>query len=326
MADPFSPDAFYGSARAFALSALEAHHAGNHRRVPLDAGTALEHLAKACLARRSPALLAEMKRDSSFNSLIGLLGIEGAAVPLKIRTIGLSEALHRMDRFARSKAAREDLQTLVDMRDGIVHAADGAEVEDRILAAFVQHTDGLLADLGRERGDFWNGQLAVVDAFLQDASDKIAHRVEVRLAAAAAMLERRYATEGEAVMTALRTLSKSYPLADDQRFHPCPVCDSHGIATGVHSVEWVPDDWDKETGEVTNAYGEVWFIAQKFHCPVCNLRLDSGAEIEKAQIGTSWEIEDADWRDYASDEWRDYDPRDADDADYERWREERHER
>ncbi len=324
MADPFSPDAFYGSAREFALSALDAHHAGNHRRVPLDAGTALEHLAKACLARRSPALLAEIKRDSSINSLIGLLGLESTNVPVKIRTVGLSEALHRMERFARSKASKNDLQILVDMRDGIVHAAEDAEVEERILTAFVQHTDSLLADLGRERSDFWNGHLTVVDALLKDASDKIAHRVDVRLAAAAAMLERRYATEGEAVIAALRTLSKSAPLGADQRFHPCSVCDSHGIATGGHSVEWVADDWDKETGEVTNAAGEVWFSAQKFRCPVCNLRLDSGAEIDKV-FDPVWEIEGADWRDYEPQDWLDYDPRDADDADYEHWREERHE-
>ena len=324
MADPFSPDAFYGSAREFALSALDAHHAGNHRRVPLDAGTALEHLAKACLARRSPALLAEIKRDSSINSLIGLLGLESTNVPVKIRTVGLSEALHRMERFARSKASKNDLQILVDMRDGIVHAAEDAEVEERILTAFVQHTDSLLADLGRERSDFWNGHLTVVNALLKDASDKIAHRVNVRLAAAAAMLERRYATEGEAVIAALRTLSKSAPLGADQRFHPCSVCDSHGIATGGHSVEWVADDWDKETGEVTNAAGEVWFSAQKFRCPVCNLRLDSGAEIDKV-FDPVWEIEGADWRDYEPQDWLDYDPRDADDADYEHWREERHE-
>lgn len=212
----------------------------------------------------------------------------------------------------------------VDMRDGIVHAAEDAEVEERILTAFVQHTDSLLADLGRERSDFWNGHLTVVNALLKDASDKIAHRVDVRLAAAAAMLERRYATEGEAVIAALRTLSKSAPLGADQRFHPCSVCDSHGIATGGHSVEWVADDWDKETGEVTNAAGEVWFSAQKFRCPVCNLRLDSGAEIDKV-FDPVWEIEGADWRDYEPQDWLDYDPRDADDADYEHWREERHE-
>jgi hypothetical protein len=324
MADPFSPDAFYASAQEFALSALEAHHAGNHRRVPLDAGTALEHLAKACLARRSPALLAELKNDSSVSSLIGLLRIEGAGAPAKIRTVGLTEALSRIGRFVRSKAARDDLQTLVDIRNGIVHAAQDTEVEERILTAFVQQADSLLEDLEEERSGFWGGQLSVVDALLRDASNKLAHRVEVRIAAAAAMLERRYATEGEAVVSALRTLSKSAPLTISQRFRACPVCDSHGIATGGHTVDWFPDDWDKETGEVTNARGEVWFTAQKYHCPLCNLRLDSEAEIEQAELDTSWEIEDADWRDYESQNWQDYDPRDDDDADYEHRREERH--
>ena len=313
MADPFSPDAFYASAREFALSALEAHHAGSHRRVPLDAGTALEHLAKACLARRSPALLAELKNDSSVGSLIGLLRIEGTGPPAKIRTVGLTEALSRIGRFVRPKAARDDLQTLVDIRNGIVHAAEDTEVEERILTAFVQQADSLLADLGRERGYFWDGQLSVVDALLKDASDKLAHRVEVRLAAAAAMLERRYAADGEAVISAVRTLSKSVPLTDAQRFCACPVCDSHAVATGGHTVEWVPDDWDKETGQVTNVYGGVCFTAQKFHCRVCNLRLDSEAEIEAAGIGTSWEIEDPDWREY--------EPQDDGDAAYERWRE-----
>lgn len=108
------------------------------------------------------------------------------------------------------------------------------------------------------------------------------------------------------------------PLAAGQRFRACPVCDSHGVATGGHTVEWVPEDWDKETGQVTSVYGEVWFTARKFHCPVCNLRLDSEAEIEKAKIDTSWEIENAGWRGY--------EPQDDDDAAYERWREESYER
>jgi hypothetical protein len=314
MADPFSPDAFYGSARDFALSALEAHHTGNHRRVPLDAGTALEHLAKACLAQRSPALLAELKSETSVNSLIGLLRIEGAAVPAKIRTVGLSGALTRAGLFVRSKAAKDDLQILVDMRNGTVHAAEDTEVEERILAAFAQQADALLTDLDRDRGDFWRGQLLVVDALLEDASDKLAHRIEVRLAAAAAMLERRTTTDGEAVITLLRSVSESAPLTAPQRLHKCPVCDSFGIATGQHTVEWEVTDWDKESLEPTHAEGEVWFTAHAFHCQVCGLRLDSEAEIDAAGITTAWQIKDADWRDY--------EPEYGEDAAYEHGREE----
>jgi hypothetical protein len=314
MADPFSPGAYYRSARDFALSALEAHHAGNHRRVPLDAGTALEHLAKACLARRSPALLADLKGGSPIGSLIGLLRIEGTAVPAKIRTVGLSEALTRAVLFVRSKAAKDDLQILIDMRNGTVHAAEDTEVEERILAAFAQQADALLTDLGQDRDDFWRGQLLVVDALLKDASDKLAHRVQVRLTAAAAMLKRRTTTEGEAVISLLRTVSETAPLAADQRLHKCLVCDSFGIATGAHNVEWEVTDWDKETGQATNAEGEVWFIAQAFHCQVCGLRLDSEAEIGAAGISIAWPIEGADWRDYEPD--YDYD------AAYEHWGEE----
>jgi hypothetical protein len=314
MADPFSDDAFCGSARDFALSALEAHHAGNHRRVPLDAGTALEHLAKACLAQRSRALLAELKGDSAINSLIGLLRIEGAAVPARIRTIGLSEALTRAGLFVRSKAAKDDLQILTNMRNGIVHAAEDTEVEERILAAFAQQADAFLTELGRDREDFWSGQLAVVDALLKDASDKLAHRIEVRLAAAAAMLERRIATDGEAVIRLLRATSKTTPLTATQRLHECPVCDSFGIATGEHTIEW-PLDWDEEA-QVVHLPGEVWFIAEAFHCRVCGLRLDSQAEID-ACFDPVWEIEDADWRDY--------EPEPDPDAAYDHWREDTHE-
>ncbi len=314
MADPFSTEAFYASAREFALSALEAHHLGNHRRVPIDAGTALEHLAKACLAGRSPALLAEMKGEGSVASLIGLLGIQGAGAPVVIRTIGLTEALSRISRFVKPKASREDLQALADIRNGVVHAAGDSDVDERILTAFVQHADTLLADLQRERQEFWDGQLSVVDALLKDASNKVAHRVAVRLAAAEAMLERRLAVEGETVIQAMRALSKSQPLTGSQRFLVCPVCDCHGVATGWHDVDWEPDDWDKETGEVTNAYGQVRFNAGKFRCRLCNLRLDSETEIEQAGLPTTWPIEDADPRDY--------EPLDDDDAAYERWRDE----
>jgi len=315
MADPFSPDAFYESARGFALSALEAHHVGNHRRVPLDAGTALEHLAKACLAQRSPVLLAELKGDSSINSVIGLLRIEGDTVPsAKIRTVGLYEALARARRFVRSKAVKADVDILVDMRNGIVHAAEGTEVEERILAAFTQQAEALLTDLGRDREDFWRGQLPVVDALLQDASDNLAHRVEVRLAAAAAMLERRRATDGDAVMSLLRALSRSTPETVTQRYRTCPVCESFGTATGEHTAV-LDEDWDKDTNEIITVASAVWFSADAFRCQICGLHLDSQAEID-ACFDPVWEIEDADWHDYEPEiddaGRRGYEPEDTD--------------
>jgi hypothetical protein len=188
-----SPETFCQGARDFAETALRAHHAQEWRRVALDAGTALEHLAKACLAKRSPALLSELRSVGSFPDLLRLLGIGGAAEGRPLRTVGLRAALDRIKPFVTSRAAESDLRILVDMRDGTVHAAMGDEDEERLVVAFAQHADAMLADLGYDRGAFWGGQLGVVDALLADASDKIAHDVAVKIAAARAYFERRFA-------------------------------------------------------------------------------------------------------------------------------------
>jgi hypothetical protein len=57
MADPLSAGAFLETARDFAQRALQAHYDREFHRMAVEAGTALEHLAKACLSNRSPALL-----------------------------------------------------------------------------------------------------------------------------------------------------------------------------------------------------------------------------------------------------------------------------
>jgi hypothetical protein len=129
--------------------------------------------------------------------------------------------------------------------------------------------------------------------------------VEVRLASAAAMLERRYATEDQAVMSLRRTLSKSTPSTGNQEFHACPVCDCFGVATGQYTIEWVPAGSDK--GPVPNIDGDVWFSAQAFRCQVYGLRLDSDAEIDAAGFDSAWEIEGGVWRDYEPEQYDDAD-------------------
>src|ERR1700732_1306329 len=103
VADPLSPGAFFESARDFAQRALQAHYAREFRRVALEAGTALEHLAKACLSRRSPALLIELRRgEGNFGSLLRLLEIPGGAPLREVRTVSLRDALTRVKTFVKS--------------------------------------------------------------------------------------------------------------------------------------------------------------------------------------------------------------------------------
>ena len=183
---PLTVDGFIDSAREFASEALDAYIARRFRRVALDAGTALEHLGKACLVSRSPALLTELRNESNFVSLLGLLGMTSGTGSTYLRTVTLRDALARVRKIVTSTASVAALEMLVDMRDGTVHAAQNDELEERLVVTFVQHCDVLLEDLGADRNEFWGRQLTVVDALLADASDKVAHHVEVKLAAARA--------------------------------------------------------------------------------------------------------------------------------------------
>jgi len=317
MAEAFSVNGFYDSARDFARTALEAHHAENYRRVALDAGTALEHLAKACLVNRSPALLvADLKNLSAVNTLAWLLRVNGAKPVLRVRTVGLWDALVRVRLLVPSMVTDDDLKTLVDMRDGVVHAAQEAEMETQVLTAFIQQAETLLADLGRERAEFWAGQLGVVNALLTKATDEIAYEVAVKLAAAKASYSRDGTVdprEARKVRLA-RRLSKS-------ALHPyiegpmrCPVCPSNGVAIGEYDVDFEADDWDKDTGDVANVAATVWFVVDRFYCSNCGLRLDNPAELAEAKVTLRWEIEGASWIDYV-------DSADYDDEAYEGWRE-----
>lgn len=288
---PLTPDALYNSAREFAGTALAAHHDQKYRRVAVDAGTALEHLAKACLAKRSPALLTELKGEANFPSLLRLLGIAAAEPPRQLRTVSLRDALARVKMLVTSQAAEADLRMLVDMRDGTVHAAQGEQVEERLLAAFVQHADALVADLGRDRAEFWGGQLAVVDALLADATDKAAHRVGLRVAEARANLQRRFGIvepgDLEGIIDVLVPDSSGNLHTGAEEEAECPACGLPCSVYGAHFVEW-KDDQDG------SRVGTVWFRADELVCRFCGLNLDSAREIIYARMMPIWKTGDAD--------------------------------
>lgn len=229
---PLTAAGFIDSAREFASEALEAYIAGRFRRVALDAGTSLEHLAKACLSSRSPALLTELRNEGNFTSLLILLGISNADTS-SFRTVSLRDALARVRRLVSSPASTADLQTLIDMRDGTVHAARSQEVEERLVVAFIQHSEALLEDLAVSRDDFWAGRLRVVDAILTEANDKVAHRVSVKLAAANSRFEARSIEEYPELLDLARQVAIRQAFDEYTNPEVCPVCNSFAIESGV---------------------------------------------------------------------------------------------
>jgi hypothetical protein len=238
---------------------------------------------KACLAKRSPAFLVELRNsDDSWATLVRLLGFP-EAVPKRLRTVGLRDALTRVKTFVASGASKDHLETLIALRDGAIHAALSDELEENLLVAFAQHADALLVDLGRERAEFWGGQLAVVDALMADVGDKIAHRVEVKLAQARASFDAKYAAQPPEVLEVIRRLAGAKHTTDEQVPAPCPVCESLGAAHGSQQLNWGFDD-PVEGARFYNGRLTEWFSADRFDCQVCELRLDSPSELTAANM------------------------------------------
>lgn len=302
MAFPPSADDLCDSAKEFARNSIDAHVYRKHHLVALYAGTSLEHLTKACLTRRSPALIVELRGEDSFRPLLLLLEITAGSTPLSLRTVGLRGALQRARLLITSSANWDHLMTLADMRDGTVHAAANDEVEEQLVVTFVQHANALLADLGRDRHEFWGPQLNVVNTLLADASDRTVHSIEVKLAAARAKFD----VYDADLLQAIRQWADLRVLDTDYEAHyQCPACHSQGVATGLRDVR--ASDHERDPGgNVLRPILNVWFSAESFVCPICGLRLDSSAEITAAGMEST------------RDEGLPYD----EDEDYERRREE----
>jgi hypothetical protein len=283
LATPLSPDSLYRSACGFARTALQHHAAGAHLRVVIDAVTALEHLAKACLAGRSPALLVEFRGSDggNFASLLRLLRLPAAGPVRPLRTVGVQGALERVKVIVPPKASWTDLQELMEIRNGTVHAAEDADVEERLVAAFVQHADTLLTDLGRSRAEFWDRQTEMADALLAAVGDKAASRVELRIARARANFDANYGHLAPEAVEVVRRLAAPQAIANEQVPCLCPACGSLGAARGVPEFTWrFEDPVEGEhfyKGEVTE-----WFAPAAFTCQVCGVHLDSPAELSAA--------------------------------------------
>ena len=284
MVFPPTTDDLCGSAQEFARSSINAHVSRKHHLVALYAGTSLEHLAKASLTSRSPALIGELRGEDSFRPLLLLLKITAGSTPPPRRTVGLRVALQRARLLVTSNANWDHLMTLADMRDGTVHAAANDEVEDQLMVAFVQHADALLADLSRGRGAFWGPQLDVADTLLAHASNRVAHRVQVKLAAARA----NFAGYDTHLLQAIRQWAAVEALSRDQAHTECPACSSQGVASGFRHVDVSEHETDPN-GNILRPILTVWFSAESFACAVCGLRLDSSAEMTAAGMEETWD-------------------------------------
>jgi hypothetical protein len=229
--------------------------------------------------------------EQSFASIVQLLGIPDAQPPQNLRTVALRDALARMNKFMPPPTSGEDIQILIDMRDGTIHAGSDDEVEERLVVAFIQYAEALLKDLGRRREWFWGDQLEVVDALLAASTDKTMRQVTIKVASAVANYQRINSSLEFDIRAAAQWFADNDAPDFDRDFVDCPACGSPVLARGYHWVEW--DFEPQEDGNYVRTDGKVWFSAQSLDCSVCQLSLASHAELLAAGLQEKWPLENA---------------------------------
>jgi predicted RNA-binding Zn-ribbon protein involved in translation (DUF1610 family) len=283
------------SAESYARSAL-IHVTSHHDRVrgAIDAGIAVEHMAKAFLASMSPALLAD--RTSDLDTLLYLTGNGQLAKcsPHEVRTIGAHEACLRCARILPGFTYTQQVdQALFVARNGGAHLAlTTDEIARESARIMVRLLEPLLVALEVGREEFWGDLLSVADTLLDEKASQISATVELKIAAAIARLETRLVGLGDSErLTVLKALSAQPYYMDDEEPYECPACGQDGIVDceliddGVprYEVEYADDDRHVETGFI-----DQFALGNNFRCDACGLRLDFD-EMIAAEMETTYD-------------------------------------
>lgn len=271
------------SAGHFARSALQALPTGGDEVFALHAGTAVEHLAKALLADKHPALIAA----NDFESLLHACGEEAVATGSVMRTINVTESIKRATRFVpRLSVLKDDLVILAEARNGVAHLghpADGSSLR----VSFLKACELLREELRIERVEFWGDFGSLVDAALEESVKEAKVRVENAIAAARINFRTRYGhLDRDAAATALLAVEANYyPPETDEQVIPCPACDSRALVNGAVLGRWETDDPEQ------GADFYATFIPGQLHCGACELELNGEDEIQAAGIEEEWEVD-----------------------------------
>jgi hypothetical protein len=231
-------DDLIASADKFARSALHASIAADAAVFLLHAGTALEHLSKAFLAAINGSLIAANDLDSLLHACGE--GRRAGKRRSEMRTISAAESLKRSGQMIPELANLEGaLKLLAEARNGVVHAAlVDHDMVERTLVPFLRACDYLLAELTREREDFWADLLEVVDARLSAAAGAASVSALEKVAAAKLTFKTRFGALEEHVAT-------FYP-----RALVCRVCDLALDGLAELAAAGVPGSWKLKGDEV----------------------------------------------------------------------------
>ncbi|QDN81264.1 hypothetical protein FNV64_41875 [Streptomyces sp. S1A1-7] len=188
MDESLSYESFFEGANRATQKAMDDHANREFDEFALHSGVAVERLAKAALVRVSPLYLVEM-RNNNTDMLLHFGG--GLELPSdKVRTIGAKDALARL-RKLQILPADSQLDTLIDMRNGVAHAS-GGEGAKFLLPTFARAVEQILGHLGESSERFWRHWASAVRMGLNERESEVTREVHLRIRQARHRFDERF--------------------------------------------------------------------------------------------------------------------------------------
>ena len=276
----------------------------------MNAGIALELLAKSVLANINPTLIADPRNEQSL-LLLAQGEPRGELLP-SLRTISADTAIDRLKKLGVSfDQSGDDLYALRIARNAIVHTGVFKQTDvDRAFDAWVRSMVELCGRANYKMSSIFGESANLVKVQLKEYANATDALWEQRQAAAkkrwkairrelgSAGIDRRFELL-EAEMVSANALDPSF-----QWIH-CGVC---GLPARLNGHLDLEPDFDYSDGEVyiSGVYFE--FVPKGLHCPTCQLNLDSRKLVEQSAMLKNWKLNDEDrlrWEEELTADWHD---------------------
>ncbi len=287
------------SAAAHARSALvNVTTEDDQVRGVIDAGIAVEHMAKAMLAMLHPALLAD--RTGDLDTLLHLTGFGQLSKvgTHEIKTVGAHEACQRVARLVPGFTYHQQAdKALFDARNSGAHfALTTDEVARQSARLMVRLLEPLIKVMDLTRAEFWQDMEGVANTLLDETINQIIASLEMKIAASRRRLEARLTGLGDAERATVVDALTAHPFgyAEEEEPWECPACTHQGvISCEVHdrgTPEFEYEQVDVDHFVYHGGYIDRVALGTGFTCDACGLDLDYD-EMEAAELPSEFERE-----------------------------------
>jgi hypothetical protein len=294
-----------GKSQAYIGRALVAKAAGSMGEYQLWASLALELVGKATLAKIHPCLVADP------NSSASLFAAAGMSVSPDIKTIAAATLFDRLAHVSKrfDKTTKESCINMSLKRNAELHSGE-APFEGVIAASWegrYWHTAEIILEASDSSIEAWIGadkakapkELLAEYNHAMEAAAKI--RVETAAEAfnARPKKERAEAHEKAAAMD-VWNVRRSFKLQPDEVWETlCPACESRSFLAGIKYNEEVSEE--DSTDDPYEELVDIFYVAEEFLCPSCNLHLDSRDAIAAVDLDVEHVETDTRQREYEPD-------------------------